>query len=58
MNQAIEAQRLEVTLIKLIESHNINPDDYNLIHQHLIKIKKHDTLKPIKKLPITTCCEG
>jgi len=45
MNITVEAQRLEITLIKLIESHAINQDDYNLIHKYLTKIKNDVTLQ-------------
>jgi len=39
MNTAHDAQQLEVALIKLMESHAIGQDDYNLIHKYLDKIK-------------------
>ena len=43
MNTIEEAQNLEITLIKLMETQSINKDDYNLIHKYLIKI--HNDLK-------------
>ena len=45
MNKTLEAQRLEIALIQLMESHLINSDDYNLIHQHLNKIKSELALE-------------
>ena len=33
-----DAQHLEITLIKLMETQSINQDDYNLIHKYLVKI--------------------
>ena len=40
-----DAQNLEVTLIKLMESQSINQDDYNLIHKYLVKINNDLKLK-------------
>lgn len=45
MNTFLEAQDLEITLIKLMENHSINQDDYNLIHKYLTKIKNDLELK-------------
>jgi len=50
MDTVRDAQHLEVTLIKLIESHSINQDDYNLIHKYLDKIKHDLTFKTSQKL--------
>ena len=38
MSRIQEARNLEVMLIKLMETHSISKDDYNLIHKYLIKI--------------------
>ena len=38
MSTIQEARKLEITLIKLMETQSINKDDYNLIHKYLVKI--------------------
>lgn len=38
MSTVQDAQHLEVTLIKLMETQSISQDDYNLIHKYLVKI--------------------
>ena len=45
MNTTSDARNLEVTLIKLMENHSINEDDYNLIHKYLIKINNDLKIK-------------